>query len=98
MPAINIKELTESKFKSLVGNKFFSATFTKANGDSRTYSTAQVGAVKASLKGGVNTQAHIDTNVTVKVLSENNATRTLVLPKVTQFKCGDKTYNVVDNG
>lgn len=98
MNTINVRNLDETKFKDLVGNKFFSATFIKGNGEPRTYATAQIGAVKANLRGGVNTQAHISTNVTVKVVSENNATRTLVLPKVTEFKCGDKHYRVVDAG
>lgn len=82
------------KIRSIVGNKIFSAVFTKKNGDTRVM-LCRLG-VKKHLKGGekkYNTE-RLD-YLTVYDLA-NKGYRTINLNTLKQIKSGGKTYIVLE--
>jgi len=83
--------MNKHEFKQLVGNRIFSASFVKKNGKLRTYSNARVNVTK-DLVGGSNNQEHCPNLVSVYVLSEGGARKTLNLNTVQSFKCGNEVY------
>jgi hypothetical protein len=80
--------MNNTEFKNLIGNRIFSATFIKANGDERTYN-ARVD-VKKHTKGGSNPVEHKDNMVTIFEMDAGQY-RTLNLDKVIRIKCGSDT-------
>ena len=79
--------MNNAEFKNLIGNRIFSATFTKANGDERTYN-ARVD-VKKHTNGGSNPVEHKPNMVTIFEMDAGQY-RTLNLDKVTRLKCGNE--------
>lgn len=87
--------MTNTEFKNIVGNNFFSVSFKKKDGTIRTYSPARVGVSKFKLtKGGNNPVEHKSNLVTVNLPNEGNSYRTLNLDSIVSFKCGDREITV----
>tara|TARA_R110002126_G_scaffold192495_4_gene340660 strand:+ start:146 stop:400 length:255 start_codon:yes stop_codon:yes gene_type:complete len=77
------------EFKKFVGNKIFSATFTKKDGSLRTYN-ARVD-VKKYTKGGDNPVEHISNYCTIFEMDAGQY-RTLNLDTVVSLKCNGEVY------
>ena len=83
--------MNKYKFEKLVGNKIFSVSFLKKNGEPRTYNSARCN-VNKDLVGGSNNQEAYSNLVSVYVLSEGGVRRTLNLDTIQGFKCGSREY------
>lgn len=87
--------MKELAFRQLVGNKVFTATFTKKDGTERTMN-GRLDVAKYT-KGGSNNQEHCNHLITVFEMNKKQY-RTLNLNTLRQIKCGGEVIDISKKG